>query len=249
MAKEQPWKTSKNALANVCRGGATAVVALALPHFLTRTLGSERFSAWSLMLQMSALAAYFDFGLQTLLGRYVAHAVERGEDETLSNLASTSMILLVVASLFPLAACILFLPLLPLLFQPSSIVILHEIQKGAAGWDLIMFHHALEHMQNHVDVLRCARGKLNVGGTCLVRIPVVSWAWEQYGRNWAQLDPPRHLVMHTRRSFEVTAAAAGFQMKQIIFDSDEFQFSASECYRRDIPYHDKRASKQFLKTR
>ena len=132
LAKEQRWRTSKNALANVCRGGATAVVALALPHFLTRSLGGERFAAWSLMLQMSAIAAYFDFGLQTILGRFVAQAAERGEDETLSKLASTSMMLLAVASLFPLAACVLFLPLLPLVFHSSSVVILHEIQKGVA---------------------------------------------------------------------------------------------------------------------
>jgi O-antigen/teichoic acid export membrane protein len=84
------------------------------------------------MLQMSAIAAYFDFGLQTILGRFVAQAAERGEDQTLSKLASTSMMLLSVASIFPLAACVLFLPLLPLLFHSSSIVVLHEIQKGAA---------------------------------------------------------------------------------------------------------------------
>jgi O-antigen/teichoic acid export membrane protein len=132
MAKEQRWRTSKNALANVCRGGATAAVALALPHFLTRSLGGERFAAWSLMLQMSAIAAYFDFGLQTILGRFVAQAAEREEDETLSKLASTSMMLLAVAGLFPLAACVLFLPFLPVVFHSSSAVILHEIQKGAA---------------------------------------------------------------------------------------------------------------------
>ena len=101
-------------------------MALALPHFLTRPLGGERFAAWSLMLQMSAVAAYVDFGLQTILGRFVAQAAERGEDQTLSALASTSMILLAVASLIPLAACVLLLPLLPLLFHASSLVILHE---------------------------------------------------------------------------------------------------------------------------
>ena len=132
LAKEHRWRTSKNALANVCRGGATAAVALALPHFLTRSLGGERFSAWSLMLQMSAIAAYFDFGLQTILGRFVAQAAERGEDETLSKLASTSMTLLGVASLIPLAACGLFLPFLPVVFHSSSIVVLHEIQRGVA---------------------------------------------------------------------------------------------------------------------
>jgi SAM-dependent methyltransferase len=120
-----------------------------------------------------------------------------------------------------------------------------SLENADAGWDLIMFHHSLEHMQNHVDVLRCVRSKLNVSGACLVRIPVVSWAWAHYGRNWAQLDAPRHLVIHTRRSFELTAAAAGFQMKQIIFDSDEFQFFASECYQRDMSFYDKRAGEQF----
>jgi O-antigen/teichoic acid export membrane protein len=84
------------------------------------------------MLQMSAIAAYFDFGLQTILGRFVAQAEGRGEYETLSKLASTSMIILAVASLIPLAACGLFLPFLPVVFHSSSIVILHEIQGGVA---------------------------------------------------------------------------------------------------------------------
>ena len=37
-----------------------------------------------------------------------------------------------MASLFPLTASVLFLPLLPLLFHYSSLVIVHEIQKGVA---------------------------------------------------------------------------------------------------------------------
>src|ERR1700735_1700306 len=77
----------------------------------------------------SAIASYFDFGLQTIFGRFVAKAAERGEDETLSKLASTSMMLLAVASLVPLAACGLFLPFLSVVFHSSSIVVLHEIQR------------------------------------------------------------------------------------------------------------------------
>src|ERR1700722_20150172 len=42
------------------------------------------------------------------------------------------MIILAVASLIPLAGCVLFLPFLPVVFHSSSIAILHEIQKGAA---------------------------------------------------------------------------------------------------------------------
>ena len=68
----------KNALANVMRGGATAVVSLVLPHFLVRSLDRDRFAAWSLMLQIAAYASYLDFGLQTAVARYVAHFTELG---------------------------------------------------------------------------------------------------------------------------------------------------------------------------
>lgn len=113
------------------------------------------------------------------------------------------------------------------------------------GWDLIMFHHSLEHMPNHVEMLRCARSKLSVGGNCLVRIPVVNWAWEHYGRDWAQLDVPRHLVIHTPRSFQLTANAAEFHIERTIFDSNEFQFYASELYQRDLSLHGREAVDAF----
>jgi hypothetical protein len=40
---------AKNAFANLMRGGATAIVALTPPHFLTRSLGHDRLAAWSLL--------------------------------------------------------------------------------------------------------------------------------------------------------------------------------------------------------
>lgn len=109
-----------------------------------------------------------------------------------------------------------------------------SIEDVQGGWDLIMFHHSLEHMPNHIKVLGCVRSKLGVGGTCLVRIPVATWAWRHYGRDWAQLDAPRHLVIHTPRSFQLTANAAGLELARTIFDSYEFQFWASEGYRRGL---------------
>jgi hypothetical protein len=81
-----------------------------------------------------------------------------------------------------------------------------------------------------------------------VRIPAVSWAWEHYGRDWAQLDAPRHLVIHTPRSFQLTANAAGFQIERTIFHSNEFQFYASELYRRDLSLHGKEAVDAFSRS-
>jgi SAM-dependent methyltransferase len=105
----------------------------------------------------------------------------------------------------------------------------------ANDWDLIMFHHSLEHMTDHVGVLRLAREKLAPGGTCLVRIPVANWAWENYKENWVQLDAPRHFIIHSPKSFRMAFVAAGFLASHIEFDSGPFQFYASELYAKDRP--------------
>lgn len=110
-----------------------------------------------------------------------------------------------------------------------------SIEDVDGGWDLIMFHHVLEHMPDSVQVLRCARSRLSEGGICLVRIPVANWAWQQYAQDWVQLDPPRHLVIHTPESFGVAADSAGLRITRTIFDSTEFQLRGSELYRRNVP--------------
>jgi len=122
------------------------------------------------------------------------------------------------------------------------------LEEAGEGWNLIMLHHSLEHMRNNVEVLRCIRGKLAAGGVCLVRIPVATWAWEHYGTDWVQLDAPRHLVIHTLKSFQLTAELAGFEVQDIIYDSNEFQFIGSELYRRDIPLNVYHAREQFTRS-
>lgn len=116
-----------------------------------------------------------------------------------------------------------------------------SLEETEPGWDLIMFHHSLEHMADHVAVLRTTREKLAPGGACLVRVPVASWAWEHYGRDWVQLDAPRHIIIHTLESFRRTAELAGFQLTKVTFDSTVFQFYGSELYKRDIPLAQKDA--------
>jgi SAM-dependent methyltransferase len=116
----------------------------------------------------------------------------------------------------------------------------------AKGWDLIMFHHSLEHMPDHIDVLRLARERLAPSGTCLVRIPIANWAWRQYQENWVQLDAPRHLILHTLRSFHLAAEAAGFRISRTIFDSGPFQFYGSEMYQRNIPLTQRSAEESRL---
>jgi SAM-dependent methyltransferase len=109
---------------------------------------------------------------------------------------------------------------------------LGEVEEG--GWDLIMFHHSLEHIPDQFETLKSVAALLGPNGTCLIRIPVVGWAWENYQTDWVQLDAPRHFFLHTEKSFRLLAQAAGLKVIQVEYDSFEFQFWGSELYRRGI---------------
>ncbi len=97
----------KNALANVVRGLASGVVALVLPHFLTRWLDHDRFAVWVLLLQVAAFGSYIDSGMQITLARFFAQAHERNEVTGQDKLVSTALALLSVAGLMSLALVLL----------------------------------------------------------------------------------------------------------------------------------------------
>ena len=110
------------------------------------------------------------------------------------------------------------------------------------GWDLIMLNHSFEHMPRPGETLERLRELLNVGGSIVIRVPVAdSWAWRAFGTDWVQLDAPRHLFLHTRRSIEILGERAGLQVSRVFFDSYAFQFWGSEQYRRGIPLRDPRS--------
>ena len=108
--------------------------------------------------------------------------------------------------------------------------------------DLVMLHHVLEHLPDQRGVFAQLRRVVKPGGGLLVRVPLAdSLAWRRYGADWVQLDAPRHLVLHTRRSLEALAAGAGFTLEGREDDGTAFQFWGSEQYRRGIPLRDPRS--------
>lgn len=110
-----------------------------------------------------------------------------------------------------------------------------ELSAVDGRFDLVMFHHSFEHIPDPARALREAATLLTPSGVVLVRIPVAdSWAWRHYGADWAQLDAPRHLHLHTRRSLALVAAAAGLRITEVRHDSGQFQFWGSELCRRGI---------------
>jgi O-antigen/teichoic acid export membrane protein len=108
---------AKNMFANVMRGGASAVVAIVLPHFLTRALGHDRFAGWALMLQLAAYANYLDFGLQTAVARYLAGALERNDHDQCNRLVNNAIAILTVAGALALSGLAVAAWQLPHLFR------------------------------------------------------------------------------------------------------------------------------------
>ena len=127
------------------------------------------------------------------------------------------------------------------IFYPNNIKIYKRpLSKIEGLFDLVMLHHSFEHLPNPLESLREIRDLLPGGKFCLIRIPLASFAWQKYGVNWVQLDPPRHLFLFTEKSFRALAEKAGFLVEKVIYDSESFQFFGSEQYLRDIPMNDKR---------
>lgn len=115
-----------------------------------------------------------------------------------------------------------------------------EEMKGA--FDLITFHHSLEHMPDQLNALKEARRLLAPGGRVLVRIPTVSSeAFEMYRENWVNLDAPRHFFLHSHKSLKSVAARAGLTVDRLWCDSTDMQFMGSEQYLHDIPLMDERS--------
>ena len=113
-----------------------------------------------------------------------------------------------------------------------------EFEQISGKWDLIMFHHSLEHMPNQQDVFQKISKLLNNKGICIIRIPTISsYAWRRYGINWIQIDPPRHFFIHSIKSINYLCSTHNLSLKRVIYDSNDFQFWGTEQSLRNIPLH------------
>lgn len=111
-------------------------------------------------------------------------------------------------------------------------------------YDLIMLHHAFEHMDEPLKVLQQLYGLLNNGKYLLIRTPVMGmYSWKKYGPSWMDLDAPRHIIIHSLKSLELLAHQAGFVLKRTVFDGNYMSLIGSEQYSRDIALN---ASKSYM---
>lgn len=108
-----------------------------------------------------------------------------------------------------------------------------ELKDSSEKFDLIMYHHAFEHLVNPEEELSICFDRLKSGGKVLIRIPVTdSEVWKIDREFWVQLDAPRHLTIPSVKGISSLSQKVGFKVDSVEFDSSEFQFWGTELYKR-----------------
>src|SRR5277367_4115783 len=128
MGKSIGLTVVKNAIANVARGAAGALVALAVPPFLTRVLPPEKYGAWALVLQLSAYVGYLEFGIQTAVGRFVARGNERADFEHRDRIINTASVMLMVACLLAMILIAVLVAVLPIFFRQMPATLYPDVR-------------------------------------------------------------------------------------------------------------------------
>jgi SAM-dependent methyltransferase len=109
------------------------------------------------------------------------------------------------------------------------------IDRIHSRFDLVWFHHSLEHVPDPAAALQAAARLLRPDGQVVVRTPVIGTAlWDRYGTDWWELDPPRHLFVFSAPALEAMAVAAGLELVETVQETHPKEFIGSEQYRRDL---------------
>lgn len=99
-------------------------------------------------------------------------------------------------------------------------------------YDFIVLNHSFEHMPEPGRVLTALCGRLRDRGMVMINMPVVGFAWREYGIHWWNLDSPRHFYLHTRQSLQTVCQKAGFEIAEAVYASTYWQFVGSDLLRK-----------------
>jgi len=83
----------------------------------------------------------------------------------------------------------------------------------AVSFDAVTMNHVVEHLHEPERALRRLVALLRPGGTLWIATPNLrSLGHRRYGPDWLALDPPRHLVLFHRASFEALLRRCGLEV-------------------------------------
>ena len=121
---------TQNALLSVGRLVISMAVGFILPSFLVHRLPVATYSAWVLILQMSAYVNYLDFGLQTGISKYVAEYNVKKDPFGLNMRASAGLALLLIVSAVGVLLSVLMAWEAPHLFREMPPALYRDVRLG-----------------------------------------------------------------------------------------------------------------------
>jgi 2-polyprenyl-3-methyl-5-hydroxy-6-metoxy-1,4-benzoquinol methylase len=93
---------------------------------------------------------------------------------------------------------------------------LEKIKYHNASFDAITLNHVIEHVSDPIGLLKeCYRILKPSGHLVAVTPNLRSLGHGRFGRNWIDLDPPRHLHLFSPSTIETIANKAGFQKIEV----------------------------------
>jgi len=164
------WRFAKNAVANLGRGSAAAVVAVLLPPVLVRHMTPAAYAVWVLVLQTAGYVSYLNFGLQTAIGRYVAYANEKKDVEQRDSVFSTAFAGLCCAALISLVCLAVAILAAPVIFPsvPSPLIAPMRLALLLVGFSLAVELPASACNGVFIGMQRYEIPALTVGGGRLI---------------------------------------------------------------------------------
>lgn len=123
-------KVLQGSASNLARVLLSMLVSLVLPPFLVHRMSAAEYSAWVLILQLSAYVGLLDFGLQTAIGKFVAEHEAAGDNEANHHLVSTSFTILTAASLIGAIAMVVAAQHISALFHQMPAALVPQVRWG-----------------------------------------------------------------------------------------------------------------------
>lgn len=110
---------------------------------------------------------------------------------------------------------------------------------GVKGlFDIVMFHHSLEHIPDPASSLKSASGLLAPGGVIVLRFPnIASVEFLKHKENWWGIHAPRHFFIPSHDAVRIMASYAGLEILKSYCDSRFDHYLYSTEYQLDI--HDR----------
>jgi O-antigen/teichoic acid export membrane protein len=123
-----PSSFARNSIISVARIFVTAAVTVLLSAYLTHRLSIKEYSAWVLILQLSAYVSYLDFGIQSGISKYVAEYEAKGDIAGASAHASAALALMLVSSAVGVGLTLMLAWRVPQLFREMPTALYRDVR-------------------------------------------------------------------------------------------------------------------------